>query len=152
VNPISHKVVLFVCVENACRSLMAEAIFNADPPAGWRAISAGTRPAAAANPRTKAMLEERGFLFPDHSPQLLTNAMMDAARVRITMGCLDDTSCPAHLQTLELRDWGLPDPAKLDDAGFREVRDQIRGRIDGLRRELALADRRAIDRVQIGRR
>ena len=147
-----NKLVLFVCVENACRSLMAEAIFNADPPLGWRAISAGTRPTASPNPRTQAMLEERGFLLPDHPPQLLSNEMMDAARVRITMGCLDDASCPAHLKSLELRDWGLPDPAKLDDAGFREVRDQIRARIEGLRRELALSDRRAIDRVHSGRR
>ena len=147
-----NKLVLFVCVENACRSLMAEAIFNADPPLGWRAISAGTRPAASPNPRTQAMLEERGFLLPDHPPQLLSNEMMDAARVRITMGCIDDASCPAHLKSLELRDWGLQDPAKLDDAGFREVRDQIRARIEGLRRELALSDRRATDRVHSGRR
>ncbi len=147
-----NKLVLFVCVENACRSLMAEAIFNADPPPGWRAISAGTRPAASPNLRTQSMLEERGFLLPDHPPQLLSNEMMDAARVRITMGCLDDASCPAHLKSLELRDWGLPDPAKLDDAGFREVRDQIRTRIEGLRRELALSDRRATDRIRSGRR
>ncbi|MGA7862048.1 MAG: low molecular weight phosphatase family protein [Thermoplasmata archaeon] len=145
---MAEKLVLFVCVENACRSLMAEAIFNSDPPPGWRATSAGTSPAAVANPRTKAMLEERGFLFPAHPPQLLSNQMMDQARVRITMGCLDDASCPARLKSLELRDWALPDPAKLDDAGFRAVRDQIRARIEGLRRELALSDRREADRAR----
>jgi len=143
---MDEKQVLFVCVENACRSLMAEAIFNADPPPGWRATSAGTKPVSVANPRTQAMLEERGFLLPAHPPQLLSNEMMDRSRVRITMGCLDDASCPARLKSLELRDWNLPDPAKLDDAGFRAVRDQIRSRIDGLRRELALSDRRAADR------
>jgi arsenate reductase (thioredoxin) len=143
---MAEKYVLFVCIENAGRSLMAESIFNAEAPAGWRGISAGTRPAAAANPRTRTMLEERGFLLPDHPPQLLTNQMMDSARIRITMGCLDDASCPAHLKTLEVRDWALPDPAKLDDAGFRDVRDQIRDRIAGLRREIALADRREADR------
>lgn len=143
---MAEKLVLFVCVENACRSLMAEAIFNANPPPGWRATSAGTRPAATANSRTKPMLEERGFSLPDHLPQLLSNEMMDRAQVRITMGCLDDASCPAHLKSLELRDWALPDPASLDDAGFRAVRDQIHSRIEGLRRELVLADRRAADR------
>ena len=53
---------------------------------------------------------------------------MEEARVRVTMGCLDDESCPARLKSLELRDWSLPDPAALDDEGFRQVRDRIRGR------------------------
>ncbi len=144
-----EKLVLFVCVENACRSLMAEAIFNAHPAPGWRATSAGTRPARVANPRTKTMLEERGFELPSHPPQLLSTEMMDRARIRITMGCLDDASCPAHLKSLEVRDWALPDPAKLDDAGFRAVRDEIRSRIEGLRRELVLSDRRAADRARV---
>lgn len=146
---MAEKLVLFVCVENACRSLMAEAIFNANPPPGWRATSAGTQPAASANPRTKAMLEERGFELPAHPPQTLSTDLMDRARVRITMGCLDDASCPAHLKTLELRDWALPDPAKLDDAGFREVRDQIRARIEGLQRELVLSDRRKTELFRV---
>jgi hypothetical protein len=58
------------------------------------------------------------------------------------MGCLDDASCPARLKTLELRDWSLPDPALLDDNGFREVRDRLARSVKGLRTELALSDRR----------
>jgi arsenate reductase (thioredoxin) len=136
------KVVLFVCVGNSGRSLMAESVFNANPPPGWLAVSAGTKPAAAANPRTAMMLAEIGLALPAHPPQLLGPEMMDAARVRITMGCLDDASCPARLKTLELRDWALPDPASLDDEGFRRVRDQIVARVRGLRTELLLEDRR----------
>lgn len=136
------KTVLFICIENAARSLLAEALFNANPAPGWIAVSAGTRPAASPNPRTGPMLREIGLALPGHGPQLLTQSMMDDARVRVTMGCLDDASCPAHLKGLELRDWALPDPARLDDAGFRRVRDEIRGRVEGLRRELALGDRR----------
>ncbi len=136
------RTVLFICVENACRSLMAEAIFNAHPPPGWIATSAGTEPAVAANPRTGPMLAEIGLTLPAHAPQLLTREMMDAARQRVTMGCLDDASCPAHLRGLELTDWALPDPARLDDAGFRRVRDDLRARVEGLRRELQLADKR----------
>jgi arsenate reductase (thioredoxin) len=146
-----EKLVLFVCVENAGRSLMAEAIFNANPSPGWRATSAGTDPAGAANPRTKHMLEEIGFQLPDHLPQLLSDELMDQAQVRITMGCLEDASCPTHLKTLELRDWNLPDPTKLDDAGFRDVRNQIRTRVEGLRRELVLSDRRQADLVRSAR-
>lgn len=142
------KVVLFICVENACRSLMAESMFNADPAPGWTAISAGTRPAPTPNPRTAPMLAEVGRALPDHAPQLLTTEMMDRAQVRVTMGCLDDASCPAHLKGLELRDWALPDPAPLDDAGFRRVRDQLVSLVKGLRRELVLSDRRMSERLR----
>ena len=137
------KFVLFICVENSCRSLMAEAMFNANPPEGWSAMSAGTNPAMSANPRTGPMLQEVGLHLPPHSPQLLTPEMMDHARVRVTMGCLSDESCPARLKSLELRDWELPDPAKLDDDGFRRVRDRIADNVKGLRTELIVSDRRA---------
>jgi arsenate reductase len=134
---VPEKVVLFVCVENACRSLMAEAIFNAAPPSGWRAISAGTAPARAPNPRTAGMLREIGLSLPEHAPQPLTTDVIDGSGVRVTMGCLDHQSCPARLRTAALADWGLPDPASLDDAGFRAVRDEIRRRVRALCSELA---------------
>lgn len=140
---IPPKVVLFICVGNSGRSLMAESMFNANLPEGWTAISAGTNPAASANPRTGAMLREIGLDLPSHPPQLLTPEMMGQARVRVTMGCLDDASCPARLKSLELRDWALPDPAHLDEAGFRQVRDRIAGLVKGLRTELVITDRRA---------
>lgn len=137
-----RNTVLFVCVENACRSLMAEAMFNVNPPSGWRAISAGTQPAYSPNPRTAKMLDEVGLELPAHPPQLLTEEMMSSSRVVITMGCLDSASCPARLKTIQVRDWALPDPATLDDAGFRRVRDDLRDRVEGLRRELALVEKR----------
>jgi arsenate reductase (thioredoxin) len=140
------KVVLFICVGNAGRSLMAEALFNANPPPGWVAMSAGTRPAAQANPRTLLVLREVGVSPPNHPPQELTAQMMDEAKIRVTMGCLDDASCPARLKSLEVRDWALPDPAHLDDAGFREVRDRITGLVKGLRTEIVISDRRQVDR------
>jgi protein-tyrosine-phosphatase len=67
------------------------------------------------------------------------------------MGCLDDASCPARLKSLELRDWRLEDPARLDDEGFRRVRDSIRRRVRGLRTELILADRRATELASTAR-
>ena len=142
------KTVLFICIENAGRSLMAEAMFNANPPPGWTAISAGTSPSAGPNPRTGPMLAEIGLALPAHPPATLTREMMDGARVRVTMGCLDDASCPAHLKGLELRDWALPDPAKLDDAGFRGVRDSLVSRVRSLRTELVAADRLVASRVR----
>ena len=139
---MSERRVLFVCVENAARSLMAEAMFNAHPPAGWQATSAGTQPASAPNPRTGPMLREIGLELPPHAPHHLTDEMMAGSPTVVTMGCLDNESCPARLKTIEVRDWALPDPASLDDAGFRQVRDNLRTRVEGLRRELLLSDRR----------
>lgn len=139
---MEERTVLFICVENAARSLIAEAIFNADPPPGWRAESAGTRPAGEANPRTGPMLHEIGLALPAHRPRPLTDEAMQRAQLRVTMGCLDDASCPARLKTVELRDWALPDPTRLDDAGFRAVRSQILERVRRLRLEILTTDRR----------
>lgn len=134
-----ERTVLFVCVENSARSLMAEALFNVDPPRGWRAVSAGTAPASRPNPRTGPMLREIGVEPPGHLPRPLDRAEMDGASVRITMGCLDSESCPARLKSLPLEDWGLEDPGKLDDAGFRRVRDEIRERVRALKARLGSA-------------
>ena len=131
-----NRLVLFICVENAGRSLMAEAMFNARPPEGWRASSAGTRPAAAPNPRTISMLREVGLEVPAHPPRALTPPLMDEATLRVTMGCLDDASCPARLKQLPTRDWALPNPSKLDDEGFRRVRDQLSRLVTELKGEL----------------
>jgi arsenate reductase (thioredoxin) len=138
---MAERIVLFICVENACRSLMAEAMFNRNAPAGWRARSAGTSPADTPNPRTAPMLGEIGLELPDHPPQILTPALIEEAKIRVTMGCLDDAACPARLKELEYRDWGLPDPAQLDDVGFRRIRDMIQERVEGLAREIRLNER-----------
>ena len=137
-----QKLVLFICVENAARSLMAEAMFNRSPPVGWTATSAGTSPGRAPNPRTQPMLREIGLELPLHPPRLLSDREMQEASIRVTMGCLDDAACPARLKTLELRDWGLPDPTKLDDDGFRQVRDDLVVRVRGLATEIASLQRR----------
>ncbi len=144
---MADRIVLFVCVENAGRSLMAEAIFNANPAPGWRAESAGTAPALAADPRTGPMLAEIGLSLPAHPPRLLSPELIDRARVRVTMGCLDQASCPARLKSRPLRDWSLEDPTRLDDAGFRRVRDRIRSLVGGLRAELADPARRATEKI-----
>jgi arsenate reductase (thioredoxin) len=137
---MADRLVLFICVENACRSLMAEAMFNADPPGGWRAVSAGTRPADGPNPRAAAMLSELGLVLPNHPPQLLTEELDRKADRRVTMGCLDESSCPVHLKEHAVTDWALPDPAALGDAEFRQVRDGLRDRVRRLRLELVVAD------------
>ncbi len=90
------------------------------------------------------MLREIGLELPPHPPQLVTDAMMTTSQVVVTMGCLDSASCPARLKTMDVRDWALPDPGALDDAGFREVRREIQDRVERLRLELVLLDRRRV--------
>jgi arsenate reductase len=147
-SPLLERRVLFVCVENACRSLMAEAMFNWRAPEGWVAISAGTSPALSASPRTTRMLQELGLDLPNHAPTLLTPEMIESSRIRVTMGCLDSESCPARLRDLEYRDWALPDPAPLDDTQFRQLRDQLRAKVEGLVREIRLSDRQRETRAR----
>ncbi|MCI4326096.1 MAG: low molecular weight phosphatase family protein [Thermoplasmata archaeon] len=136
----AERRVLFICGENAARSLMAEAIFHANPPAGWVADSAGTRPATHPNPRTERILHEIGLALPRHRLQELRPDQLPFAHVVVTMGCLDDASCPANLAAIRPRDWGLPDPAGLDDDGYRADRDSIRARAGALRAELGSRD------------
>lgn len=114
---------------------MAEAFFNDDPPPGWTADSAGSRPAARPNPRTAPMLAEVGVVAPSHPPQALTPERLATASLWITMGC-EAGACPVPPPGVEVRDWALDDPARLDDAGFRRVRDEVRARVGELRREL----------------
>ncbi len=102
------KTVLFVCIENACRSLMAEAMFEANGPEGWKAVSAGTLPAASPNPRTGPMLREIGLVLPKHPPQELSGEMRESAVVRVTMGWLDVAGSPAGLKSLEGEPLGAP--------------------------------------------
>jgi arsenate reductase (thioredoxin) len=142
---MADRTVLFVCVENACRSLMAEAMFNADPAPGWSAVSAGTSPAPRPNRRTGPMLAEIGLPAPSHPPRLLTPELLSVASVRVSMGCLDDRACPAQFKEVRWRDWALPDPSGLDDEGFREVRDRLVTLVGELRTELlAVVPERAV--------
>lgn len=82
------------------------------------------------------MLAEINVALPPHRPRLATPQMMDEAAVRVSMGCLDDASCPMYIRRVEVRDWALPDPGRLDDPGFRKVRDQVADRVRQLREEL----------------
>jgi arsenate reductase len=119
--------VLFACVHNAGRSQMAAAFFNAlADSASARAISAGTTPAARVNPEVAAAMREAGISLTHASPRKLTPEVAAEAQWLITMGCGDE--CPVVAGTRR-DDWALDDPAALDPAGVRRVRDEIRARV-----------------------
>jgi protein-tyrosine-phosphatase len=115
--------VLFVCVENSCRSQIAEGFARSLGLPGLEIESAGSRPSGVVNPRAVRFMAERGI---DLSAQrskglddLPGGVTWDDV---VTMGCGD--ACP-NLPARRRHDWDLPDPKDLDDASFRAVRDRI---------------------------
>ena len=120
--------VLFICIENSCRSQMAEAIFNHLAPGGMRAISAGSRPAKEAKPLALTALKEIGIDADALRPKLLTREMAERADRIITMGCPE--ACPAVGKPME--DWGIEDPSDRDIEEYRKTRQIIRRKIEEL--------------------
>lgn len=129
------KRVLFVCVENACRSQMAEAFARGLGADRIEAFSAGSRPAAAVNPRAVAFMAERGYDLSGGDAKSLAAFEGQAFDAVVTMGCGD--ACPA-MAAARREDWALPDPKSLPDDAFRAVRDEIERRVRRLLAELAV--------------
>jgi arsenate reductase (thioredoxin) len=127
--------VLFVCVHNAGRSQMAAALL--DQAAAGRALvtSAGSQPAREVNPAVVQAMAEVGLDLSREFPKPLAGDQVQAADVVITMGCGD--ACPVYPGKRYL-DWDLPDPAGLDVAGVRPIRDDISRRVRDLISELGL--------------
>ncbi len=125
-----RETVLFACVENAGRSQMAAAFFNAlaDPSAA-RAVSAGTEPAASVHPAVEQVMREVGIELGDTRLRALTGDLVARADVLITMGC--GASCPV-VPGVPREDWPLPDPKGQPLERVREIRDQIRARVETL--------------------
>jgi arsenate reductase len=120
---------LFVCVQNAGRSQMAEALYAR---AGGEARSAGTAPAEHVHPEVIEVMREVGIDLADRKPHRLATADAEWADVVVTMGCGD--ACPV-LPGKRYVDWELDDPAgkPLDDV--RAIRDEIARRVEGLAAE-----------------
>ncbi len=124
--------VLFVCVENAGRSQMAEAFAKRK---GLQATSAGTVPAESINPTVVRAMAEKAFNFSFKKPKMLTNEMIDQADLVITMGCSVEEVCPrpmlAKMQK-KLIDWDLPDPKGRTLPEVRRIRNEIERRVEAL--------------------
>jgi arsenate reductase len=133
------KTILFVCTHNAGRSQMAEAFTNklaAERGLPVRALSAGTVAGDKINPQAVTAMAEVGISLQGQKPKQLTQAMADGAEKIITMGCgVDAQACPARFLVTE--DWGLDDPAGQPIEKVREIRDQIKTRVEALLTEMA---------------
>ena len=124
------KPVLFVCVENAGRSQMAEAFFRKHAGGRLDAASAGTAPAAAVNPIVADAMAEVGIDIKDRQPKTITQDMIKCSTV-VSMGCIDHDACPALLFN-DAADWQIPDPKGKSRDDVRKIRDQIESKVKEL--------------------
>jgi len=128
--------VLFVCVHNAGRSQMAAVLTSALSGGKVHVRSAGSAPANEVNPRVVEAMAELGMDMSHEFPKPLTDDVVLAADVVITMGCGD--ACPVFPGRRYL-DWQVPDPAGQDLDAVRAIRDQVRERVEILLKELGVS-------------
>ena len=122
------KRVLFVCVENANRSQIAEAFAHMIGEDRVDAMSAGSRPSGRLNPKAIRFMDELGYDLHRHASKSLDDIKGPFDAV-VTMGCGD--SCP-WVDAKRREDWALPDPRDMDDDAYRAVRDDIGARVRAL--------------------
>ena len=126
------KRVLFVCVENSNRSQMAEAFARIHGGEDVEALSAGSKPSGKINPKAVRFMAELGYDLSAHASKSLERVDGEFDAV-VTMGCGD--ACP-WIPAKRTVEWQLPDPRDMDDAGYRQVRDEISTRVRALLAEL----------------
>lgn len=124
------KNVLFVCVGNAGRSQMAEAFFNQLAQGKAKARSAGANPASEVSLTVIQAMKEVGIDISRNRTKKLTVDMIEQADKVITMGCSTENVCPATF--VETEDWELEDPKGQSIEKVREIRDQIKAKVEKL--------------------
>ncbi|MGC8998691.1 MAG: arsenate reductase ArsC [Candidatus Bathyarchaeia archaeon] len=120
------KTVLFVCVENSFRSQIAEAYFNKYAPEGWKATSAGIKPAERVHPNAVRLMLEEGIDISNKKPQIITRELQEKAEMAIIV--CSDSLCPV-VYTKHVEEWNMPDPAKMPLEKARKVRDAIKAKV-----------------------
>jgi arsenate reductase len=132
--------VLFVCIQNAGRSQMAEALFGLAADGRHGARSAGSNPAEHVHPEVAQVMRERGVELADRVPHKLDQADAEWSDVVLTMGCSD--ACP-YIPGKRYIDWQLDDPHGQPIERVREIRDEIDRRVRALVAELEAATERS---------
>ena len=132
--------ILFLCTGNSCRSILAEATFNALAPANMRAMSAGSQPAGYVRPRSLALLEREGISTEGYYSKSWNDLKITPDVVITVCGNAANETCPAylgsHLGNVIRAHWGVDDPAKATgteaeiDASFNLAYRTLRRRIE----------------------
>lgn len=127
--------VLFLCTGNSCRSILAEAIFNHLAPSGWRAMSAGSKPAGHVHPRSLGLLEREGISTDGYFSKSWENLLVNPDIVITVCANAAGETCPAYLGPALRTHWGVEDPAyvtgtdaEIDEAFMKAYR-TLRARI-----------------------
>jgi arsenate reductase len=127
--------VLFVCLHNAGRSQMSQALFEQAADGRHTALSAGTTPEEHVHPEVIEVMRELNIDLANREPQLLTTELAHQADVVVTMGCGD--ACP-YIPGKHYADWDLPDPKGRPLDEVRATREEIACRVSALVEELDL--------------
>jgi protein-tyrosine-phosphatase len=135
------KTILFVCVENAGRSQMAEGFFKKYAPNGFKTLSAGTKPVSQINPIVVQAMKEVGIdISKQKSKELIDEMIRDSDKV-INMGCMDKNFCPT-VWLPKVIEWGMEDPKGQSIEKVREIRDKIEQRVKKLVAEITITTKR----------
>jgi arsenate reductase (thioredoxin) len=129
------KKILFVCVENAGRSQMAEAFAKKYGGGKIEASSAGNKPAQTVNPVVVEAMKEKGIDISQNKPKMLTFQMAQDSDLVVTMGCDAYGICPGPFFKPTV-DWALEDPKDKPIEKVREIRDEIEEKVKNLLSEL----------------
>jgi len=128
--------ILFLCTGNSCRSVLAEATFNAMASPEWRAMSAGSHPTGTIHPRSLALLQREGISTKGlHSKSWVGLPSIPDIVITVCDNAAGET-CPAYLGPVLRSHWGVDDPAKATgtdaeiDARFEQVHRTLRARIE----------------------
>jgi protein-tyrosine-phosphatase len=119
------KNIIFMCVENAGRSQIAEAFFKKYAKNQFNVSSAGTSPSSDLNPIVVLVMSEIGINLKNQQPQLLSTSMIENSIKTINMGCMDKESFPS-LFVKDVDDWNIDDPKGKSIDDVRKIRDQIK--------------------------
>lgn len=129
------KTVLFVCVENAGRSQIAEGFFRKYAPRGYSTVSAGTRSAGEINPIAIQAMKEVGIDISKQKSKIITEDMIRSSTLRVNMGCVEKEACPT-LFINDVLEWGIEDPKGKPLEKVRGIRDDIEQRVKQLAADL----------------
>lgn len=135
------KTILFVCVENAGRSQMAEGFFKKYAPNGFKTLSAGTKPVSQINPIVVQAMKEVGIDISKQKSKELIDEMIRESDKVINMGCMDKSFCPT-VWLPKVIEWGMEDPKGQSIEKVREIRDEIEQRVKKLVAEITITTKR----------
>ncbi|MEK6683536.1 MAG: arsenate reductase ArsC [Nitrospirota bacterium] len=120
------KRLLFVCVENSCRSQIAEAFARIHGKGDFEIYSAGSRPSGRVNPKAIEAMREVGYDLAGHLSKSLAEIPQVEYDIVVTLGCGDE--CP-YVRARHREDWNIPDPTNLPPGPFHKIRDEIERKV-----------------------